>query len=51
MDPDAALTEIRRLTDRLGSDVDEEARELAARFSALDEWICRGGFLPSAWQR
>ncbi len=57
MDPNATLAEIRRLIDDLdnGRCSPSQARraraDVADLFRALDEWITRGGFLPTAWQR
>ena len=52
MDPDAALTDARQLAgsvlDLEGHDPDD-ARDLAERFRALDQWIAAGGFLPRDW--
>jgi len=57
MDPDTNLTEQRQLAkdiliddDNLLSTVDLGQR-LADLVQALDEWICKGGALPKAWQR
>lgn len=52
MDPDANLTEARRVARRV---VDNEAprpedvERLAELFTAMDEWLTRGGALPRAW--
>jgi hypothetical protein len=52
MDPNTCLTELRAL---LAANVDREfvSDDATARIieltMALDEWITRGGFLPSAW--
>lgn len=58
MDPNANLREQREIAARLnGSDTrsaDEiiaDAQRLAELVEALDEWLCKRGFLPSAWQR
>ena len=58
MDPDTNLTEQRELaqaiiTDQLGIPPNYEtaARELANLVLALDAWLRRGGFLPTAWRR
>jgi hypothetical protein len=60
MDPDANLEELRALSaamikaydseDSNGIDQDDAAR-LAELVQALDAWITRGGFLPTAWQK
>jgi hypothetical protein len=61
MDPNAALEMVRTLGAMAGrgkpngfSGTDAEyaeqlATELAGQFSALDEWLGNGGFLPDAW--
>lgn len=62
MDPEACLTEIRRLVDKIqyhqdhslitaDSEVATLAYELAEHAGALDEWIMRGGYLPPQWPR
>jgi hypothetical protein len=45
MDPDAALSELRELM----SAPLENAERIAELFSALDEWLTRGGFPPVSW--
>jgi hypothetical protein len=57
MDPNATLKEMRWLAAWLTSteahDPDEEAMNadrLAELVKALDGWLSRGGFLPSAWE-
>lgn len=58
MDPNANLfrqitlaTRIRHAADN-GQKVSEaDAEELAELVTALDNWIRRGGFLPTAWER
>lgn len=56
MDPNAALAEIRKqlkalLTIQPDVDVTEAAMSLAEHVQGLDEWLTKGGFLPSAWDR
>lgn len=62
MDPNANLAEQRRLVARIIAATDDidriseteiahDADRLAALVDALDEWICKGGFLPHAWRR
>lgn len=60
MDPNVALETMRRLSARLfrtldaeeGGGVDtEDALELAEAAQALDQWLSRGGFLPSDWAK
>jgi hypothetical protein len=56
MDPNEALARVRQQVDAVlhprGLDVsiDELATMLAENFRALDEWLVRGGFLPTAWK-
>lgn len=55
MDPNETLRRLRELLDPEDMDkreaglTPEEADEAAGLFSALDQWIGRGGFLPDAW--
>jgi hypothetical protein len=59
MDPNEALKDARAAlvalnTARNAGDVsgfEEAAIELADAFEALDGWIAKGGFLPTAWDR
>ena len=58
MDPDATLKELRELigkTYKLTVNGDEyvsdDWHQLATLAEALDEWICKGGFLPKDWQK
>lgn len=54
MDPNATLEQLRALMDECNDEQDwdscsqDTVKEL---FEALDEWICRGGFLPQDWAR
>lgn len=51
MDPNAALEAIRReirLLDAVAPPGSAPER-LVEAFDALDEWLSRGGFLPSDW--
>lgn len=58
MDPNAALAEIRKLVER-ASDLESFPRpdpaelltELAEAVEGLDEWLSKGGFLPTAWNK
>lgn len=56
MDPNTALVEMREhagvcQTAKDGSDEEYDAMvALAEKFEALDEWLSKGGFLPTAWQ-
>jgi hypothetical protein len=54
MDPNANLREQKEITERMlhpdSEHVDSgDAIRLAELVEALDEWIRKGGFLPSAW--
>jgi hypothetical protein len=50
MDPNAALSFIRELaTEALNSGDDSLAFKALERFEELDEWLSRGGFLPTSW--
>lgn len=56
MDPNATLARIYALmADVRQPDVDvdrlEAAGELVDALEALDQWLSRGGFLPTAWAR
>lgn len=57
MDPNETLVSIRALTakiielsDKDDEDLAIEGLELAEAAQALDEWLTKGGFLPSAWK-
>lgn len=54
MDPNATLTELRALT-AANQDREFVSDHVCARIieltAALDEWLSRGGFLPTAWER
>lgn len=58
MDPNAALSEARSARGAIITAIDADdnngiinhAEILAERFTALDEWLVRGGFLPDAWR-
>lgn len=55
MDPNANLAEQKRIARRLLAldrplvEIAADASRLAELVEALDEWITKGGFLPSAW--
>jgi hypothetical protein len=59
MDPNETLAQLRTALDALRTTGDDEnvGDAVAAAFDAaeaaanLDEWLSRGGFLPTAWQR
>jgi hypothetical protein len=54
MDRNANLAELRRL---VNANIDREyvsdhdTARMMELFSALDEWLSRGGLLPTEWQR
>jgi hypothetical protein len=57
MDPNENLREQRQIVEciqrwplAIRANPDDVAR-LAELHVALDEWLCRGGFLPDAWAR
>lgn len=55
MDPDEALRACREWRDAYDNAPDsiaarEAAERLAEHFTALDDWISTGGFLPAAWR-
>jgi hypothetical protein len=65
MDPNANLQEQRRLSAEINTLIEQKdgepsrreaerlidlAGELADHAQALDEWISKGGFLPTAWR-
>lgn len=52
MDPEEALRLCRESAQRIldGEEKSFDPAMLAESFTALDEWISRGGFLPEAWQ-
>lgn len=53
MDPDALLARIRELVaDALPRPLSEAlAYDLAIEVQALDEWLMKGGFLPTEWRQ
>ena len=54
MDPNETLRRLRDWVaqiEKQGTLCDEDLAEMAEYFSALDEWISRGGFLPCDWSR
>lgn len=55
MDPDALLEQMRDAARRtFGMQETSENEDLATLvngFVALDEWITKGGFLPSPWRK
>lgn len=60
MDPNTVLENMLALAKQIikrddadddGTTQDPEAAELAAAVQDLDEWLRKGGFLPSRWAR
>jgi len=53
MDPNETLKMIRSRIRRLnvGQPFRNDGEELAELVEALDEWLTKGGFLPSDWER
>lgn len=56
MNPNATLTELRRLADIVGlgsrrDGCDDDEQRMAELFESLDEWLSKGGALPDAWRR
>ena len=57
MDPDANLTELRRLAESIIAGIDDghydglegEVDRLAELVLALDSWLLQGGAFPKAW--
>ncbi len=53
MDPNATLTELRGLVQESYAEAltEDETHRLCDLVEALDEWITKGGHLPSAWMK
>jgi hypothetical protein len=56
MDPNANLDEqldiVQRMLNQESEHIDTgDAVRLAELVEALNEWICKGGFLPATWDR
>lgn len=49
MDPNATVAEIRRIGKKRGPISEYEGERLVELFSALDDWLVHGGFLPEVW--
>lgn len=51
MDPDAALSRCRNAVIELaeGAGDRSDVNEVVEAFDALDNWMCKGGFLPLNW--
>lgn len=53
MDPDDALTQIRELITKHQTSGEEmstsDAADLVELIDGLDEWLTKGGFLPTEW--
>jgi len=50
MDPNAALKEIREILVYSSTTDMSDLQRAAEVFEALDNWLCRGGFLPDDWK-
>lgn len=53
MDPNKVLDILRQLVVDIYDDSDftsDKSVDLADAFTALDEWLNKGGFLPAAWK-
>lgn len=48
--PNRTKEDVKRI-EEIDSDMSNLAHEIASNFRDLDEWLSKGGFLPSAWQR
>lgn len=57
MDPDEALRLAREAAGEIENADDDgtlegsQVGQLVEAFTALDEWLTKGGFLPDAWKR
>jgi hypothetical protein len=51
VDPDQLLTDIRAEMDRIRQRKTKDPATLVDLIDNLDEWLCRGGFLPFEWNR
>ena len=51
MDPNKVLHDLRDLMREASVSDDERVHEWADSFGAMDDWLCRGGFLPTSWNR
>lgn len=49
MDPNKTLRDLRLALDL--KPAPSTSRFLAEQFTALDEWLTKGGFLPTDWER
>jgi hypothetical protein len=52
MDPDAALAQIRELIIKQQTECElseSDAADLVELIDGLDEWLTKGGFLPTEW--
>lgn len=58
MDPNEALERLRRAVAELKTEAQwrheaalgDVVTEMVEKFEALDEWLSKGGFLPTAWK-
>jgi hypothetical protein len=53
MDPNETLDRLRELTDfgDTHEDVERTLDEVSDLFTAMDDWLSRGGFLPDDWRK
>jgi hypothetical protein len=56
MDPNEALRKLRKLAKQLldegnAGDAAELGLDMAEQFQSLDEWMSKGGFVPTDWRR
>lgn len=51
MDPDAALQRLREAIESYWAGTGPGADAVVEAASALDLWLSRGGFLPTAWSQ
>lgn len=51
MDPNTALDRIRTAVAAFNADDEFDVIEVMEAVESLDEWLCRGGFMPDPWAR
>jgi len=55
MDPNQVLADLMELTARVDSETEpltsDDAEQMAEKFIALNDWMRKGGFLPTAWAK
>ena len=49
MDPDAMLSSLRAEAQEILRGEEPSPAAMAEAFEALDQWLSKGGFLPSDW--